>query len=973
MSGSRISIVLRRAAQLFNRPGLGSDDAALLDRINRERDPAAFEELLARHGPMIWGLCKRLVHSEADAEDVFQATFLVLVRDANRVKKAASVGSWLYGVATRIGRKARARSDRQPDPNRLRPPPDTPEAGTQLSWNEVRSALDEELSTLSEHLLAPILLCYFDGKTQDEAAVELGWNPRTVKARIARGRELLRVRLTRRGIELPAVFAVPLLDSTLATAVPPRLLSLTVVATANLVRGLPLGSNISQGVTSLSQPKAATSPLVRVGAAFASVMALAATGYLLGRSADPTSPSNPPPTIPAKNEPPVIAKNAPVPSPGVVRIGPKHFRPTNAWNKKIYFTGDGKYIVAPNPRGTIELWNPETGELVHEITIPNANFHHYDYSTRNDRLAIFGIAFPTDPLKTGEATVWVVDVRARKIARTIREFEWGNRYNVVARFTPDGKHLAIGTHEEIHIWDIENDKAVARRKQEHGVDAFAVSPDGKTIAFGRYDVYLWKWQSDEAPKKFASFGGFGTELVTFSPDGKTLYISGIADNILTSFEVETGRETGAVNLGATPDSLQFSPDGQTLAATHRESTRHTPPNYSVVLWDLTTGKERDRFSVGRMTATDATWSPDGSRLAATTDSRLWVWDTKTKLPLGPSTPGHEGGVTALEFGPDGRLFTASYDRTIRSWDSASGKSGLELVHDYQVRGIAISPDGSLVAGSALHNDLRVWDAKTGMEKFRLVGNGRMGGKRKVRFTPDGRRLVAWGDGLYTRVWDTRNGKLIAEHRTWPDGFTEADLKEDGAAAQIMMVTLMGDLSGDGSTLALSSYKSVKIFDVETGRERLKFEADPNGIGCISLSPDGKRLAVAGRAKRTETKLPDGTMRHTHASEHAVTVWDLSTTKSCWHAKSPGSWPEGGEIVFSPDGRWIAEAVTHEKTKHAVLVWEAEKGTDMGRIDLQHRGHYVAFDRAGKRLAVSHDDTTATLHDLETALKPTPPK
>src|SRR4029079_12750427 len=85
-------------------------------------------------------------------------------------------------------------------------------------------------------------------------------------------------------------------------------------------------------------------------------------------------------------------------------------------------------------------------------------------------------------------------------------------------------------------------------------------------------------------------------------------------------------------------------------------------------------------------------------------------------------------ITAFAFGPDGRLFTGSDDHTIRSWDVA-GKPGLELMHDYWVRGVDVSPDGSLVAGSALGDDLHIWDAKTGTERFMLLGHGRGGGAR----------------------------------------------------------------------------------------------------------------------------------------------------------------------------------------------------------------------------------------------------
>src|SRR5262249_31058756 len=153
---------------LIGRPGPATADATLLDRFVRLRDPAAFAELVTRHGPGVWTLCRRVTRSEADAEDVFQATFLVLARDAGRVRKAASIGSWLFGVAFRLGRKVRARAVRSHDPNSLYQPEPGPDPADTITWQEVRAALTEELAQLPDDLRAPIMLCYFEGRTQDE-------------------------------------------------------------------------------------------------------------------------------------------------------------------------------------------------------------------------------------------------------------------------------------------------------------------------------------------------------------------------------------------------------------------------------------------------------------------------------------------------------------------------------------------------------------------------------------------------------------------------------------------------------------------------------------------------------------------------------------------------------------------------------------------------------------------------------------
>src|SRR5262249_52600799 len=141
-----------------------------------------------------------------------------------------------------------------------------------------------------------------------------------------------------------------------------------------------------------------------------------------------------------------------------------------------------------------------------------------------------------------------------------------------------------------------------------------------------------------------------------------------------------------------------------------------------------------------------------------------------------------------------------------------------LAHDYWVRDLAVSPDGTLVAGSSLRKDLRVWDAKTGKQRFKLLGNGAMGGRRRVRFTPDGKRLIAWGDDAHLRVWEGRNGKLLSEHSTQPPG-RESDPDDPFGDRFPERAFDAVDISPDGSTLAQSIGKAIHFFDATTGKDR----------------------------------------------------------------------------------------------------------------------------------------------------------
>jgi RNA polymerase sigma factor (sigma-70 family) len=181
---------------------------------------------------MVWNTCLRLLRHASDAEDAFQATFLVLARKAASITKRDSIGSWLYGVAYRVSLDARARAvrrrthERQANPRTEELPPDGDPA-------EVRQVLDEELGRLPEKYRAPLVLCYLEGKTNDEAAEQLGWTRGTIAGRLSRARELLRQRLTRRGLTLSSAALGTILTHTASPASVPAAASSSTLKVAH--------------------------------------------------------------------------------------------------------------------------------------------------------------------------------------------------------------------------------------------------------------------------------------------------------------------------------------------------------------------------------------------------------------------------------------------------------------------------------------------------------------------------------------------------------------------------------------------------------------------------------------------------------------------------------------------------------------------------------------------------------------------
>jgi RNA polymerase sigma factor (sigma-70 family) len=251
MAGSSISDVVRHLRQaMLRRGGEGLSDGQLLDCFLSAREEAAFEALLRRHGPMVLGVCRRILRHDQDAEDAFQATFLVLARKAASVSPRELVGPWLYGVACRTALKAKTAAARR----RLRESPmnesSLPQPRPREDWSELAARLDDTIQRLPEQYRRPLVLCALEGKSRREAARQLCVPEGTLSSRLARARRMLTRRLTARGLALPAgALAAALSPQTVSAALPAALVSSTVQAAfapANMIAA-PVAA-LTQGV-----------------------------------------------------------------------------------------------------------------------------------------------------------------------------------------------------------------------------------------------------------------------------------------------------------------------------------------------------------------------------------------------------------------------------------------------------------------------------------------------------------------------------------------------------------------------------------------------------------------------------------------------------------------------------------------------------------------------------------------------------
>jgi RNA polymerase sigma factor (sigma-70 family) len=278
-----------------NGPPAGTEAAAtdgqLLECFLARRDEAAFAELVRRHGPLVLHVCRRILGDAHHAEDAFQATFLVLACKAGAIRKHGSVGSWLYGVARRVALQARQLAYRGRERSAVDVEPGelaereamNPDPAAELSRCEIEAALDAELERLPEKYRAPLVLCFLQDKSHGDAAGELAWAVGTLKSRLARGRELLRQGLARRGVAVSAgVLGALLTESTAPAAVPATLLT----TTAKAAVAFSAGSVVVAGAVSTGAALLARTALKGLAAGKLQLAALGVlTATLLGGGA----------------------------------------------------------------------------------------------------------------------------------------------------------------------------------------------------------------------------------------------------------------------------------------------------------------------------------------------------------------------------------------------------------------------------------------------------------------------------------------------------------------------------------------------------------------------------------------------------------------------------------------------------------------------------------------------------------------
>jgi RNA polymerase sigma factor (sigma-70 family) len=911
-------------------------DRELLERYARRRDEQAFATLVERHGPVVRGVCRRVLGDGPDAEDAFQATFVVLARKAGSAGWRESVGPWLHAVASRVARKARAEAARRrAGPTAAAAVPRDPSA--EVTWRELRTVLDEELDRLPDKYRAPLVLCYLESKTRDEAAAELGWTASVLKGRLERGRDRLRSRLIRRGVALSvALFGTALSETTASAQVPAALLTATVQTVSVLARASQAATTVSPQVVRLADHACRVLALAKLklaGLVLLAVALIAAGAGVLSGSRPAVEP--PGERAPVARQPEVENRSAradlygdPLPPGAIARLGTARFR-QGAPVACLAFAPDGKTLATggnylEGSDRAVWLWDVPSGKEVRR-------FLGHEHS-------VTAVAFSPDgkTLASGsrDETIRLWDVasgRQRVQLPGDRQVVW------YVLFSPDGKTL-VSVAGAIVLWDVSTRKERQRLRGDPSgqMQCVAFSPDGKLLASGAQDrlIRLWDVATGTEVRQIEARQGW-VRSVAFSPDGKHL-ASGGQDKTPRLWEVASGKELHDFErepgLGT---EIAFSPDGKLLLA--------VCGNRALRLWDVATGKRLPRFDAqGDHQVNNAAFSPDGKLLAAGGyDNGIRLWEVETGKEL-TRAGGHRGPASAVAFLADGKtIVSGSWDGTVQLWEADTGKPLGQL--DGAATGtnwFALSPDRRLLAVSSYEQlgnvpALCLWDMATRRHLRRLTGHA--GGAFHVAFFPDARTLATAGAGGTIRLWDFATGKELRQLT-----------RQDGEVYALAV-------SPDGRRLASGGKDgSVHFWDVATGKELRRFGdhvASAPGqsaerVLALAFSPDGKTL-VSGSGPFGDDRRP-----------MAIRLWEVATGKErCRLAGHEGSILT---LAYSPDGRVLASG----GLDHTIRLWDPLTGRERLRL-LGHHGAVksIAFSPDARRLASASSDTTLLVWDI----------
>jgi RNA polymerase sigma factor (sigma-70 family) len=970
----------------------GLSEAQLLDCVARrdESAGAAFEAILTRHGPVVLACCRRVLGDSAAAEDAFQATFLVLYQRAGSIRVEQTLEPWLRHVARLAALKARqgelrrrARECRAARPEGMIPDEEAA---------DLRLLVRAEVDRLPGKYREPVRLCYFEGRTHDDAAAALGWPVGTVRGRLSRAREVLRSRLSRRCVGLsPAALVAAMAAGGEARAEVPRALVETTLAATT--RGAAVRVGVAVLATAVARGLAAGAAL-KAGAVVLAVVALISTGAGLlvqaGRGDGPHPQPGPPPreATARAGAPAVDRYGDPLPRGAIARLGTTRFRHSRMLSR-VFFAPDGRTLVTVSSE--TRVWDVATGRLLRSFDTDGEVVLSSDGRTlfaagRGPRQEVHS---PDGRMQSvlGRGFLKAMDFTT---GRELRRIEWDptGTPNLLV-ISPDGKHLALwtwfrppGGRDERGVLTLLDAGTLVERwrieKKHLFASVLALSGDGRLLAVAGPDEGL-RLIGQLEPKSSTirildvtsgaelrriPFEQFGVASLAFTPDGRTL-AAGIGDRTIRLYDPATGQERlprlgreHAVPLpAAVPDELKgfgaergsdptkaraasclaFSPDGSMLASGlqglgYSGGVYEYPP---ISLWDVAAGREVRRFGGHKWHNTSLAFSPDGRTLASSGyDAEARIWDVTTGREV-DHRPGHPGEIHAVAVSPvDGTVFTSGgADGILLHWNPADGRL-LETVgvKPSIVNDLAVSPDGRTLFVPDC--GLVLWDL-AGRKELRRLDPGQTGPNYfHAAFAPDG-GTVRSGKG----VWDVATGRLLVTLPSSPD---------------------VASLTADGHRIVTVEREGIRIWDVATGAEvRRPVQTELKGWTVAAFSPDGRLVAIGNVAPKTPGQ-PNKGDRLTEP----IQVWELASGRPV--ASLFGHTDDSCDLAFSSDGRMLASVsgTIYQPADPGLRIWDVATGKPLRRIKFPPMGgRRVAYLPGDRSIVTAGEDGMALVWDV----------
>jgi RNA polymerase sigma factor (sigma-70 family) len=620
MGFGSISKVIRRTL-LRIRNGTTATDAQLLERFSSQRDQDAFAEIVRRHGSMVLRACRRVLHHEQNAEDAFQATFVVLARKAGTIARPELLASWLYGVAYRIAMKARSSAYRHaPAADGLGDLNELPEMEPALvgTDSDIRPVLDEELLRLPDKYRVPLVLCYLEGKTQTEVAQTLGCSLRSVERNLSRARALLRQRLARRGLTLAGSALAVLLQQQATGAIPSQPLEELAVREAACAAAGQMGTGASSAVVSALADAAveswAPARFPRWALAVTGLLTAAVLGGVVIQGFSKARPEQAAAMSSAQASESAV----------ILRMGFTHWDPLERSFVTIFsapgekdlrtaaYSADGRILAIGKSNGTVELttlrhvrgrepgsvaiagdgtalWIPRRDGLAPRSSAADLPAPVVAMKVHSE-FPVTRVAFSPDrrflaslagDQARGELTL--SDLRALQLgsgplasveSRTIRTRWTPEEAKLI--FTPDSATLVhIVDSREVHLWDV---ASLTERPLPWSSDCvcLAVSPDGAMLAFLRpntRELLVCDLATNQSRLLFplgeAFFTGKSRLSLALAPRAERVAIEYQNKDEVRVFRVDVAARSWTLIPGSgwcdwPGRSLKFSPDGRCL-------------------------------------------------------------------------------------------------------------------------------------------------------------------------------------------------------------------------------------------------------------------------------------------------------------------------------------------------------------------------------------------------------------------------